>query len=155
VRLPCLESHDFRHRLEHAKVKIQEFTVRYEFLASVIAFLAWLFLLDLLIGVIFLVSIVTVWIAYSDLLVAAKLYGQELRSLYDMYRFNLYKASYWELPPSPDSEHEHGRECTRYLFRHLTDHHTSFIDDEYRNIERIGRRIVLPPNEQECDDEGQ
>ena len=55
--------------------------------------------------------------SYLGMVQAAGVYGELLRSAYDLYRFEIYKALRWELPPMPCDEEIHGRELTRYLHR--------------------------------------
>jgi hypothetical protein len=54
---------------------------------------------------------------YWQALNAAGLYGELLRSAFDLYRFVLYEALRWPLPSNPASEHQIGRQLTDYLWR--------------------------------------
>ncbi len=65
-----------------------------------------------------LISLAIIILSYRALISAAIGYGNYLCALFDLYRFDLYKAMHWPLPTSPESEREQGMEFTRYLFRH-------------------------------------
>jgi hypothetical protein len=68
---------------------------------------------------IILISLIVCRVAYEGSLTAARFYGNLIRSAFDLYRFKLYDDLHWPRPTSPETEDEHGRELTTYLFRHF------------------------------------
>lgn len=54
---------------------------------------------------------------YQGVIQSAGAYGQILRSVYDIHRFDLYVALHWPLPTNPADEVSHGEELTNYLHR--------------------------------------
>lgn len=65
-------------------------------------------------------SLPIAWIAYRGMISAAGVYGDLIRSAFDLYRFKLYESLCWDLPQKPDKEKENGKVLTIYLFRGFT-----------------------------------
>lgn len=64
-----------------------------------------------------LLSLMIAWIAYRKMVTAAAIYGDLIRSAFDLCRFDLYKALSWPLPNSPENEEKYGKGLTIFLFR--------------------------------------
>jgi hypothetical protein len=64
-----------------------------------------------------LLSLPIAWIAYRGMISAVGVYGDLLRTAFDLHRFDLYQSLRWDLPPGPENEKIHGEELTVYLFR--------------------------------------
>jgi hypothetical protein len=56
-------------------------------------------------------------LAYRAIMLSALVYGELVRSAFDLYRLALYEHLCWPPPGSPDGEVESGRRLTEYLFR--------------------------------------
>jgi hypothetical protein len=52
-------------------------------------------------------------------LYSAEVYGDLVRTAFDLYRFALYEALRWPPPSDSDTEREYGKQLTAYLFRGL------------------------------------
>jgi hypothetical protein len=63
------------------------------------------------------VSLATMLIAYVSALQAAAIYGELLRSTFDLYRFDLYEQVKFPLPKTVGSEVAAGNQLSEYLFR--------------------------------------
>ncbi len=55
------------------------------------------------------------WLAHHWLLGAVETYGLLVESAFDLYRFDLYAALRWPLPPDPTHEQRFGQQLSRYL----------------------------------------
>jgi hypothetical protein len=64
-----------------------------------------------------LLGLATAWLAYRGMIVAAGVYGDLVRSAFDLHRFDLYRALAWPLPENLDNERQLGMQLTTYLFR--------------------------------------
>jgi len=62
------------------------------------------------------VGLAVAFIAYRGMLLSALVYGDLLRSSFDLYRFALYEQLNWPLP-KPQNEVTSGAKLTRFLFR--------------------------------------
>ena len=82
-----------------------------------------------------LVSYLVIILSYRELLNSAKVYAQLVRSAFDLYRFNLYDELNWPRPTSPETEDEHGRRLTKYLFRHFTSPNIRFSNMDLESAE--------------------
>ena len=66
------------------------------------------------------VSLAVMLTAYHGTLNPAGVYGELIRSAFDLHRFDLYAALKWPLPNNPTNERQHGEQLTRYIFRGTT-----------------------------------
>jgi hypothetical protein len=64
-----------------------------------------------------ILSLPIAWIAYRGMISASGVYGDLIRSSFDLYRFELYKSLCWDLPQKPADEENYGKALTTYLFR--------------------------------------
>jgi len=62
-----------------------------------------------------LAAVGTIW-GYLRALEAAGVYGELLRTAFDLYRLELYELLRWPLPTTPAEEQRMGRELTSYLW---------------------------------------
>jgi len=83
-------------------------------------FALWAIPLLLVLPIGFLIMIV----GYYRAIQMAKIYGNLIRTAFDLHRFDLYRAMKWPLPENTDTEVKHGRELTAYIFRGLVDNTT-------------------------------
>lgn len=66
-------------------------------------------------------GIIVVILAWYRALDVADVYGDLLRTAFDLHRFDLYKALHWPLPrKTGEAECADGKQLTQYLFRGLT-----------------------------------
>jgi hypothetical protein len=79
------------------------------------------------------VALITVVVAYVSTLQAAAVYGELLRSVFDLYRFDLYEQLKWPLPETVGSEIAAGKRLTEYLFRGTSAEEIAFEHEEERN----------------------
>jgi hypothetical protein len=63
-----------------------------------------------------LAAVGAIW-GYLQALQAAGVYGELLRTAFDLYRFALYESLRWPLPTTPAEEQRMGQELTSYLWR--------------------------------------
>lgn len=64
-----------------------------------------------------LIGLPMAWMAYRGMVMAAGVYGDLIRTAFDLHRFDLYTALHWPLPATPDDEGKMGPQLTEYLFR--------------------------------------
>jgi len=64
--------------------------------------------------------------AYWGMLHAAGVYGDLVRSAFDLYRFALYEQVRWPLPDEPQREDVAGRQLSEYLFRGTGSRYVTF-----------------------------
>jgi hypothetical protein len=64
-----------------------------------------------------LVAMPIAWSAYRGMVSAAVLYGDTIRTAFDLHRFDLYRGLSWPLPKCPADEENSGKELSLYLFR--------------------------------------
>jgi len=62
-------------------------------------------------------SLVLAWLVYRQAVNAAGIYGDLVRTAFDLKRFDLYQSLGWSPPLSPAEEEEKGRQLTEHLFR--------------------------------------
>lgn len=55
--------------------------------------------------------------AYHWIMQAAKVYGQLVKSAFDLYRFSLYESLHWTFPDNLENEREEGERLTNFLYR--------------------------------------
>lgn len=108
-------------------LRLGRYLRRERFWPVLIIFLGFLSYWSVLAGLVSLVASIAICWAYKDLLSAAILYRDLVRSVFDMYRFKLYLMSHWTIPESPKVEKAHGQLFTRYLFRHSSDINQPFV----------------------------
>jgi hypothetical protein len=83
-------------------------------------------------GVLFCVWVVWAWwavpaglavavLAYRGMILSALVYGELVRSTFDLYRFALYEQVRWSPPRWADGEVARGKQLTEYLFRGTTE----------------------------------
>ncbi len=80
-----------------------------------------------------LLSLPVACLAYRSMVLAAGTYGDLIRSSFDLYRFDLYKAVHWPLPSSPKEEKEAGKNLTWYLFSGQPPENLTFDHGEKKN----------------------
>ncbi len=79
------------------------------------------YLLPLLLGLLMIV------IGYQGRAIpAARLYANLIRTVFDLYRFDLYKQMSWPLPEKNNEEKEQGEQLTLYITRGYTDPDIAF-----------------------------
>lgn len=72
-----------------------------------------------------------VWVsAYWRMLRAVGLYGDLLRSAFDLHRFKLYESLKWPLPPTMKEEEDHGLRLSEYLFRGTITRNIRYLPEE-------------------------
>lgn len=76
------------------------------------------------------VSLATMLIAYMTALQGAAIYGELLRSTFDLYRFDLYEQVKFPLPKTVGSEVTAGRQLSEYLFRGTSAEQVAFEHGE-------------------------
>ena len=122
--------------------------------ASIIYILVLFFTLDKLIGILMLITFLIVRLAYYEMLVGAKSYGELLRSTFDVYRFDLYESLHWPPPTCPEEEPDEGRKLTKYLFRHRSRHKPEKLPhflaiEEYHDIKRMEAKLMSEDNSED------
>ncbi len=73
--------------------------------------------------------------AYRWIMQAAKVYGQLVKSAFDLYRFSLYESLHWTFPDNLENEREEGERLTNFLYR-------GFIEKSCQNSTS---KIIIPP----------
>lgn len=99
-----------RHSINMARNRLNESAC---LLAWSVLFLIWMIFLKWWAPL----SLLIAWIAYRKMVTAAAIYGDLIRSAFDLYRFDLYKALSWSLPDSPENEEKCGKGLSMFLFR--------------------------------------
>jgi hypothetical protein len=66
-------------------------------------------------------------VAWFRAVYAAEVYGDLIRTAFDLHRFDLYAALQWPRPPDSASERVYGERLTQYLFRGILDDPVIFI----------------------------
>lgn len=69
-------------------------------------------------------------IAWLRALSTAEVYGDLIRTAFDLHRFKLYETLRWPLPADTETEREHGENLTAYLFRGFTREAIEFVSAE-------------------------
>ncbi len=72
-------------------------------------------------------SLPVILIAYRGMVSAAGVYGDLIRSSFDLYRFELYRSLCWDLPQTPDGEEICGKALTAFLFRGAAPKEKKFV----------------------------
>lgn len=68
------------------------------------------------------ISLAWIFLSYDFAVQSARVYADLLKSVFDLYRFDLYKAAGWTLPSqSGDTEVVKGKQLTEYLWRGTTE----------------------------------
>ena len=71
--------------------------------------------------------------AWFRALHTAEVYGELIRTAFDLYRFALYEALRWPPPSDSDAEYEYGKQLTAYLFRGLLSEPVKFVHPKNRD----------------------
>ncbi len=63
----------------------------------------------------------TALVYYVGILRTARLYGELIEAVFDLYRFDLYRSLHWSVPTKAEDEAQYGERLTQYLWRGVTD----------------------------------
>jgi hypothetical protein len=74
------------------------------------------------------VGLVSTFLAYRGMLIAAEVYADLLESVYDVHRMVLYQALRWPLPDNPETEWQSGQQVSNYLWRGSRQNQPTFTD---------------------------
>jgi hypothetical protein len=121
-RLYPLLSDTVREDIIAARGRLDESTLRvaWSFLFLVWAVWQWWALL----------SIIVALMSYGRMIASAGVYGELIRTAYDLHRFDLYKKLNWPRPKLIGEEIEFGESLTEYLFRGPLTHSAAFDFDQ-------------------------
>lgn len=119
-RIYLLIPEETRKELVLARQKINE-NVR--LIVWGVLFLIWIYWIPWAV-----ISLFVIWISYNGLLIAGAIYCDLVRAIFDLYRFELYQALAWPLPPEPATEEFHGKQLTEYLFRGMVPENIEFSE---------------------------
>ena len=72
------------------------------------------------------VGLAVAFLAYRGMVLSALVYGELVRSAFDLYRFDLYEQMGWSPPRWAGDEPAYGERLTTYLFRGLTEEPVHF-----------------------------
>ena len=76
-------------------------------------------------------GIIVIVLTWFRALGAAEVYGDLVRTAFDLHRFDVYTALRWPLPvETGETEHAHGEQLTQYLFRGLTREPVRFVHED-------------------------
>jgi hypothetical protein len=98
-------------------------------LDSAITWMVWAILFSAWVGntgFAVVISLLTAFIAFHKVYASAMVYGEMIRSAYDLYRFSLYKCLGWPLPETPEDEREQGESLTLFLRRRISSENFSY-----------------------------
>lgn len=89
-------------------------------LDSAVTWMTWAILFSAWVGITrwaVVISLLAAFVILRKVYGAAMIYGELIRSCYDLHRFSLYKSLCWPLPKTPKDEREQGEQITLFLRR--------------------------------------